>query len=55
MSETQAIFECVNCQERHEERLPPVVLGLEAWPTCCGLPLVLVDAEGSWEWESATR
>jgi hypothetical protein len=53
MEETQALYHCLGCEENFEDWLPPIALGIEAWPRCqsCGLFAWLVDAEGLWEWE----
>lgn len=37
-----ALFECVYCGGRHEDELPTVAEGLEFWPRCCGIVMMLV-------------
>lgn len=32
----EALFVCKTCEEEWKDELPPLWLGFETWPTCCG-------------------
>jgi hypothetical protein len=31
------LFRCKECQEEWKEELPPLWMGYETWPMCCGV------------------
>ena len=37
-----AVFCCKVCSEEWTEELPPLWLGMETWPTCCGTLALLI-------------
>ena len=39
----KAMFCCKECGETFEDDLPPLWTGLDIWPLCCGLYVLLVS------------